>query len=115
MQATFMLLQPMLPAMALAGMMSVEPAACSRVSVQLASVSPGAVVPGAEGLDNLLPYTGQHVAGLCNQAVANREQAAFTSAIGKVLLALQFACACMQYCCVKCSHSVDIMHNISKH
>ena len=66
MQAAFMLPQPMLPAMALAGMTLVEPAACSRVSMQSASAHPGAVVPGVEGPPNLAPYTGQHLAGLCH-------------------------------------------------
>ena len=109
-----MLLWPMLPATAAAGTTSVEPAACSRVSVQSTSVSPGAVAPGAEGPGKLLPYTGQHVAGLCSQAVAKCEWTAFASACGMVLCALLFVCTCMQYCCVKCSCSVDIMHNVGE-
>ena len=68
MQAAFMLPQPMLLATAWAGMASVEPAACSGVDVQSASVSPGVVASGAEGLHNLLPYTGRHVASLCDHA-----------------------------------------------
>ena len=71
MQAAFTLLRPMLPAMAPAGTTLVEPAACSGVGVQSASVGPGAVASGAEGPHNLLPCMGQHVASLCNQAVAN--------------------------------------------
>ena len=71
MQAVFTLPQPMLPAAALAGTTSVKPVAC-RVGVQSASAHPGAVVPGVEGLPNLAPHTGQHVAGLCHQAVANQ-------------------------------------------
>ena len=106
MQATFMLPQPMLLAMARAGMTAVKPAVCSRVSVQLATVSPGAVVPGAEGLHNLLPYTGQHVASLCSQAVPDQQHS-------KLGLDVLFLCACVQYHCVKCAHSVDVVHNFS--
>jgi hypothetical protein len=67
------------------------------------------VAPGAEGLCNLLPYTGQHVAGLCNQAVANRQS--WQNRLG---FNVPFLCACMQYCCVECSRSVDITHNFGK-
>ena len=45
MQAVFTLPQPMLPATVPAGMTSIKPAACNRVSMQSASASPGAVAP----------------------------------------------------------------------
>ena len=80
----------------------------SRRAVDICEPRPGVVVPHAEGPGNLLHYTGQHVAGLCSQAVANRERTASASAGGKVLLALPFARACVQYRCVKCSRSVDV-------
>ena len=111
MQAVFTLPWPMLLAMAQAGTTSVELAACSRVSVQSVSASPGAVAPGAEGLCNLLPYTGRHIASLCDQAVANHKAHAYASAHNMELLESLFPCACVQYCCIECSRSMDIAHN----
>ena len=103
----------MLPIMT-AGTRSVEPAACNGVNVQLASAKPGAVAPGAEGLHNLLPLTGQHVAGLCNQAMANCAHAD-SSGHGKLNRELLlFQCTCVQYRCVECSRSVDIAHNFGE-
>ena len=107
MQAAFTLPRPMLPATAPAGTTSIKPAACSEVGVQSASASPGVVVSDAEGPHNLLPYTGQHVAGLCNQAVPNRRQS-------KLGLSVPFPRACVQYRCVKCSRSVDVAHNFGE-
>ena len=114
MQAAFTLPQPMLPATATAGTTSVGPAACSRVSMQSVSASPGAVAPGAEGLCNLLPYTGQHIASLCSQAVTNHKAHAAADAHNMVLLESLFPHACMQCHCVKCLCSVDVTHNFSK-
>ena len=87
--------------------MSVEPAVCSTVSVQSASATPSVVASEAEGPHNLLPYTGQHVAGLCNQAVPNRQRS-------KLGLDVPFPCTCMQYCCVECLCSVDVTHNFGE-
>ena len=72
------------------------------------------VAPGAEGLCNLLPYTGRHIASLCNQAIANREVHAATDACDMVLLESLFPCACVQYRCVKCSRSMDVAHNFGE-
>ena len=82
--------------------------------MQSASASPGAVAPGAEGPRNLLPYTGRHVAGLCDQAVANREAHAAADARDMVLLESPFPRACVQYRCVECSRSVDVAHNFGE-
>ena len=112
MQAAFTLPRPMLPNTT-ASTRPVEPAACNGVDVQLASAKPGAVAPGTEGPHNLLPHTGQHAAGLCDQAVANRAARASASAQGKGLLAFPFPRACVQYRCVECSCSVDVAHNFS--
>ena len=105
MQAAFALPWPMLPNTAPAGTRSVEPAVCGRVDVWSASVSPGAVAPGAEGPDNLLPYTGQHVAGLCNQAMANCAKTALADACSKILPALLFACACVHSTAASNAHA----------
>ena len=83
--------------------------------MQLASAKPGAVVPGAEGLHNLLPLTGQHVAGLCNQAMANCA-CADSGGHGKLNRELLlFQHMCVQYHCIKCSCSVDVTHNFGEH
>jgi hypothetical protein len=104
----------MLPATAPAGTTSIEPAACSGVGVQSVSASPGAVAPGAEGPRNLLPYTGRHVAGLCDQAIANREAHAAADAHDMVLLEPPFPRACVQYRCIECSRSVDVAHSFGE-
>ena len=72
------------------------------------------MVPGAEGLRSLLPYTGRHVASLCDQAMANCEAHALASACRKVLRASLFPRACVQYRCIECSCSVDVAHNFGE-
>ena len=107
MRAAFTLPRPMLPATALAGTTLVELVACSGAGVQSASARPGAVAPGVEGPPNLAPYTGQHVAGLCHQAVANQAARSRDQT-------LPFERACVQYRCVECSRSVDVAHNFGE-
>ena len=111
MQAAFTLPRPMLPSTT-ANTRSVKPA---ERDVQLASAKPGAVVPGAEGLHNLLPHTGQHVAGLCDQAMANCARVVFDKNGNLIKELLPFERVCVQYRCVECSRSVDVAHNFGEH
>ena len=72
------------------------------------------MVPGAEGPHNLLPHTGQHVAGLYNQAMANCARVVSGDDSNLIKELLLFERAKVQYRCVECSRSVDVACNFGE-
>ena len=48
-----------------------------------------------------------HVASLCNQAKPDQQ-------LSRLGLDMLFLCTCVQYCCIKCSCSMDVAHNFSE-
>ena len=93
---------------AAAGTRSVKPAVCNRVNMQLVSAKPGVVGP-----HNLLPHTGQHAAGLCNQAMANCMCMFSNKSSNLIKELLLFECVCVCSITVLSAHTVWMSHTTS--